>query len=237
LKERTDRYRALVRELRRLRIAVTDDKVHIPDTPRPEDANGFPTKGVYGNFLSHLDILKSAEHDNLRSVLVLEDDAIFSHRFAREQFKAADFLARNQWDICHFGHTLTKELASLERGLPRYSGDFYWAHCYAVHARILPRLIKFLQETIERPAGHPRGGKMYIDGAYTLFRKFNPEVVTLVSNPVASLQRGSLSNLANAPRYSRYPLLRKPVELARVVRDEYWRCTGLGGTARGNPDA
>jgi len=233
LRTRVDRYRALVRELRRLDIQISDKKVRIPDAPMPSDANGFPGKGMYGSFLSHLDILRSARDDNLNSVWVLEDDAIFSRRFAREQHKIAELLSQNEWDICYFGHTLTTELKALTIGLPRYSGPFYWAHCYAVHARILPRLIGYVEETIDRPSGDPRGGKMYIDAAYTLFRKFNPDAVTLVANPVLSLQRGSKSSLGDGRWYDRIALTRPVGQGARIMRDECWRWTGwtCGGAA------
>lgn len=233
LRERKDRYRALVGELQQFGIDITDSKVQIPDAPKPLEANGFSTRGVYGNFLSHLEILKLAQRDNLQSVWVLEDDAIFSRQFVREQYKIVETLSRREWDICYFGHTLTKELDSLECGLSRYGGHFDWAHCYAVHTRILPRLIGYLEETLHNPPGHPRGSKMYIDGAYNLFRAFNPDVVTLVSNPMLSAQRGSPSSLAQGRWYDRYCLLGPAVNLARAMRDECWRWTGwtFGGAA------
>lgn len=235
LKEREDRYGALVSELRRMGIGIMHTKVCIPEAPKPPDANGFPSKGIYGNFLSHLEILKSAQSDNLQTVWVLEDDAIFSRRFVREKSKIAEFLARSEWDICYFGHTLTHELGALEVGLPRYSGAFYWAHCYAVHARVLSRLIGYFEETLHRPPGDPRGAKMYVDAAHTLFRKFNPDVVTLVANPVLSVQRGSPSSLAGGRWYDRYAAARPVVKAARVLRDVCWRWTGLtfGGAAPG----
>jgi glycosyl transferase, family 25 len=233
LRMRADRYRDLVRELLRLNIEITNPKVCIPEAPMPTDANGFPSKGVYGSFLSHLDILKSAREDGLQTVWILEDDAIFSHRLIRQQDKIAKYLARTEWDICYFGHTLTGELKRLPIGLPRYSGPFYWAHCYAVHARVLPRLIAYVEETVNRPSGDPRGGKVYIDAAYTLFRRFNPDVVARVANPVLSLQRGSQSSLGRGYWYDRYPLTRPAIQLARVARDECWRWTGwtFGGAA------
>jgi glycosyl transferase family 25 len=214
-------------------IDIAHRKVSIPAAPRPAEANGFPTKGVYGNFLSHLDILRSAQRENLRSVWVLEDDAIFSRRFVRRQGELTGLLSRREWDICYFGHTLTHELNSLQIGLPRYSGSFYWAHCYAVHARILPRLIKYFEETLTRPAGDPRGARMYIDAAHTLFRKFNPDVITLVGNPVLSVQRGSPSSLNAMRWYDRNRLSRPIIKIARSLRDECWRWTGwtFGGAA------
>jgi glycosyl transferase family 25 len=233
LAERADRYDALVAELRRMGIDIAHRKVTIPAAPKPTAARGFPTKGVYGNFLSHLDILQSAQRDNLQSIWILEDDAIFSRRFARRQGELAKLLSRCEWDICYFGHTLTHELNSLQIGLPHYSGPFYWAHCYAVHARILPRLTKYFEETLSRPIGDPRGGRMYIDAAHTLFRKFNPDVITLVGNPVLSVQRGSPSGLNAMRWYDRNGLSRPAVRIARSLRDEIWRWTGwtFGGAA------
>jgi glycosyl transferase family 25 len=232
LKERADRYRELARELRRLGIEITHGKVCIPDAPMPSEASGFPDKGTYGNFLSHLEILKSAQRDGLQSVWVLEDDAIFSHRFVREQHKIAEFLSRSQWDICFFGHTLTKQLDALEVGLPRFHGPFLWAHCYAVHGRILPRLIAYLEETRHRTSRHPHEDRMYIDHAYNLFRKFNPDVITLVGNPVLSVQSSSQSSLGDLRWYKRHPLARPVVKLTFAIRDEFWRWTDLFFTFR-----
>jgi glycosyl transferase, family 25 len=238
LKHRTDRFGPLVGELRRLGIDITAPRVTIPDAPMPPQANGFPSKGVYGSFLSHLDILKSAHADKLQTVLVLEDDAIFSRRFARERDNIAMFLSKHEWDICFFGHSLTVELAQLELGLPRYSGPFYWAHCYAVHACIMPRLIRYLEETVQRRRGDPLGGKMYIDGAYALFREFNPDAIVLVANPVLSVQRGSPSSLVHGRWYDRVLLVRHAAMGARSLRDEAWRWSGwtFGGAAPRNLD-
>ena len=42
---------------------------------------------------------------------------------------------------------------------------------------------------MSNPEGPSQGGKVHIDGACNLFRRFNPDVVTLAANPVPSLQR------------------------------------------------
>ena len=69
LADRIDRYRPLVDELLRIGIDIGHGKVIIPDAPRPSDAYGFPSRGVLGNFLSHLAILKSAHRDGLNAGL------------------------------------------------------------------------------------------------------------------------------------------------------------------------
>ncbi len=162
----------------------------------PPDANGFTNKGVYGSFLSHLDILTTAQRDGLESVWVLEDDAIFSHRFVRKQKELVHFLNQNRWDICYFGHSLTaKELANLEIGLPRYSGPFYWAHCYAVHARVLPRLIAFLEENRDSPPGSSARRQDVCRRSLYTFSQVQSRRGELVANPVLSVQRGTPSSL------------------------------------------
>ena len=60
-----------------------------------------------------------------------------------------------------------------------------------------------------------------------MFRRLNPDVVTLVANPVMSIQRGCVSSLAGGRWFDRPPLLVPLVSLARRARDEVWRTTGL----------
>src|ERR1700691_6109395 len=85
LPNRTDRYKALKHELSRIGLDIEGPKVSIPDPPMPQIANGFTSRGVYGSFLSHLEILESAYQDGLDTVWVLEDDAIFSRKFNMQQ--------------------------------------------------------------------------------------------------------------------------------------------------------
>jgi GR25 family glycosyltransferase involved in LPS biosynthesis len=188
----------------------------------PESANGFTSRGVYGSFLSHVEIIESAYRDGLDTVWVLEDDAIFSKRFKEQQTAIAEYLRTNEWDQLFIGHTFFEELPASRTGLLRYSGPFIWAHCYAVHRRIMPRLIEYLRRTIERKKGHPEGGKVYIDAAYFLFRQLNPDVISVVSSPCLSVQKGSQSSL-NSPHWYQKSGFVTAINLARAVREEFWR--------------
>ncbi len=229
LRERTDRYWRLAKELSHIGIAMTDPRVRIPDAPRPADANGFPSRGIYGNFLSHLDILRRAMLDDLPCAWVLEDDALFRSSLRSEdvQQELCRTIASMPWDFLFPGHALGPELAKLDRGLIYSDLEFKWSHCYMVHKRALPRVVDYLEKVIERPAGHPEGGKMYIDGAYSLFRSQNKDIRTLIANPVLSIQRGSDSSLANGSGPDRRALMKNVTSGARVARDELWRRTGV----------
>jgi glycosyl transferase, family 25 len=234
LRERTDRAKALRSELAFVGLDMDDPKVSIPDAPKPDTTNGFSSRGVYGNFLSHLDIIRRAYEDGLDAVLVLEDDALFGHSFNRHQATIANYLRQNPWDQLFLGHSITTGLPASSSGLVRFTGDFLWAHCYAVHRRIMPRMIEYFQQTIERPAGDPDGGKMYIDAAHTFFRKRNPEIICLISSPCMCIQRGSQSSLNSPPWYDRTGLTTGLAAMARNVRDECWRRGLIGVGPKGD---
>jgi hypothetical protein len=226
LPERVDRFQALKHELANIGIDIENPKVRFPKPPYPPDANGFPSVGVYSNFIRHLGILKECLADGVERVWILEDDAIFRRQLCseQEQEKLIQRLKQNDWDLCYLGHKIDPaELRSHPQGLTPFVGDFLWAHCYCVNARVLPQLIAYFEETLRHPAGHPRGGRLYIDGAYNLFRRFHPEVVTLVSNPNLSNQKGTVSSLAARAWYDNFAVTQPVIASLRSLRDEVWR--------------
>ena len=226
LPERTDRLTALRKELKKFGADSCPSKIQVPFAPRPDDAHGFFSKGVYGSYLSHLDIFKQAVTDGLESVWILEDDATFHSRMVRDQEQFIAYLQQNPWGMCFFGHSLQDELEGMPEGLVPTKSIFRWSHCYAVHSSALEPLIEYLEENMANPEGHHRGGKMYVDAAFNWFRKFNPDVVTLAANPVMSIQRGCRSSLNDGWWYDHWLALNGPVALARWTRDEVWRRTG-----------
>jgi glycosyl transferase, family 25 len=222
LPERRDRYLSIKSELARMGVNIQSSKVQVPDAPRPPEANGFPSRAVHGNFLSHLTILRSALDEGVRDVLVLEDDALFHQSLHRDGLVVA--LEHEPWDMCFLGHALRTRV--LPKGLIRYSleyGPFTHAHCYAVHQRCLPGLTQYLQTTLDNPAGHPDGGHMYIDGAFNHYRQRNPQLHTIIASPSLCRQKGSPSSIAGARWYERPAVVRAGVQAARSLRDGIWR--------------
>jgi hypothetical protein len=83
--------------------------------------------------------------------------------------------------------------------------------------------VAYLERAVDLPAGHPDGGRLYIDGAFTLFRRLNPDVVTLVCNHALSIQKGCPSGLNDPKWYDNVALTRPFVSLARRARDQWWK--------------
>ena len=224
LPESRERLVSLMAGLQCLGIPPAHPKLQFPQVPRPVEADGFTSHKVRSNFLAHLQILRDARDDGLDNVWVLEDDAMFSRRMRRGQADLVSTLERREWDMCFFGHALA--LLGEPTGLVPTKAEFIHSHCYAVHGRVLPRLVEYLEQTLERPVGHPLGAKVPTDGGFNLFRRFNPDVVALVSNPLLSRQKGCPSGIQDRKWYDKHPLTRSPVAGARLVRDGWWKMWG-----------
>jgi hypothetical protein len=160
-------------------------------------------------------VLREAKKRELSNVLILEDDVAFSPLLG----KSVDELCRaleEPWDFAYLGHV--EKLAAPSRlRLTRYAGPLVTAHCYAVNGSVLEELIGFLERVLTRPAGHPQGGPMHLDGALTMFRQANPEKVTLIAEPNLAWQRSSRSDL-HSNWFQQAPVFGEMYDAARLVR-------------------
>jgi len=199
LPERQDRRDALLRHLRHLQVAPEQGRMEIFPAIRPDSAGGFVNRGVRGCFLSHSGVARRALDERLESVLVLEDDVLFSP-LLQERVEVIHRELRDQkWGFVYLGHPLDVKPGVDGRILVPVTGDIMLAHCYGVHASVLPALVEFYESLLERPPGHPDGGPMHLDGAISFFRARHPEYLTLAAAPSLAGQRPSRSDLT--PRW------------------------------------
>ncbi len=221
LPERRDRRREMEKELERAGMPPMPGRVEFFPAIRPESAGPFPSIGAHGCFLSHLGILRAAKAQGLRNVLILEDDLTFAAQFPEVEEKLLGELRETPWDFAFFGHVVEFPEVPPDRAhLEPYAGPIVTAHFYAVNGAVIDRLLGFLDALLQRPPGHPDGGPMHVDGAYSTFRQQNPDVVTLVAVPSQGWQRSSRSDIAPNRWYDRWPLVRSLVALAR--RGKTW---------------
>jgi glycosyl transferase family 25 len=211
---RKDRYRQMAQELEKAGMPLSPNKVEIFPAIRPNDAINFPSVGALGCFLSHLSILKQAKKDGLANVLILEDDLVISERFRTDQALIVEQLRSVDWGFVYFGHREEVAQASPVK-LDPFSDPIITTHFYAVNGNILERLLWFLEELQLRPAGHPDGGPMHLDGAYSTFRMQNPDIITLIASPNLGWQRSSRSDIHANAWFDRIPVFK---QLAGVTR-------------------
>jgi hypothetical protein len=217
LPERQDRRREVVKELETMDMRAGTGNVDFFDAIRPADAAGFPSPGVRGCFLSHMEVLKEAHARGMESVLVIEDDLSVAPELPGVFAELAGILDEEPWGIVYFGYTNSGSQIVGNRKLIRSAEPVGCAHFYAVHRRVLPQLLNFLELVIARRPGHPDGGPMHYDGALATFRSQNPEVITLLAHPCLGFQRSSRSDIS-IRWYERIPVLRQASEAARAVR-------------------
>jgi glycosyl transferase family 25 len=213
LPERKDRRQLIVQELEEVGMPLTPHRVEIFPAIRPDEAGGFPSIGARGCFSSHLAILKQAKHQGLSNILIVEDDLEISAKFRTDQAVIVEQLRQQEWDFVYLGHVEKVEQKSPLALVP-FSKGVMTTHFYAVNGRIFDRLVRFMEELQQRPPGHPDGGPMQIDGAYSTFRAQNPDVITLIASPNLGWQRSSRSDIT--PNwFDRIPGLRQLAGAAR----------------------
>jgi hypothetical protein len=166
--------------------------------------------------MSHLTILEDARARRLKSVLIVEDDLVISPMLPEFLPTLMREGEEQDWGFIYLGHV--KELpASPEPQLIACTAPLATTHFYAVHGAIFDRLIAFLKEVQKREPGDPQGGPMHYDGALSMFRQQNPDILTLIAQPNMGWQRPSRSDI-HAHWYERVIGLRNAADLARNVR-------------------
>ncbi|WP_236101983.1 glycosyltransferase family 25 protein [Methylotetracoccus oryzae] len=222
LPERADRRREMQQELIEAGIPFAPGRVELFTAVRPVDAGLFPSLGARGCFESHHRILRQARTEGLRNVLVMEDDLTIDPRLRAHAAEMIETLRTNDWGFVYFGHALEQATPSGDPALLQpYSGPLMTTHFYGINAAIFDRLLDFFDALLQRPPGHPDGSPMHVDGAYSTFRKQNPDVLTLITVPSLGGQRSSRSDIYPNRWFDRWPVFRELAALARRVRSRW----------------
>ncbi len=219
LKSRTDRRREMDRMLKRAGLADPPGWVEYFPGVKVDSAEGFPNAGARGCFLGHLGVFKKALDEGLPNVLVMEDDLEITPEFLDRADAIVDELRRREnWGFAYFGHILNDE-PHHDPVVPLrlVTGPVSMGHFYALNGPVIPRLIEYFEAVLTRPPGHPDGGPMFNDGACSMFRERNPDVLTLVAQPNMGRQRSSRSDIS-AQWFDKLPGVGGLAGVARSVK-------------------
>ncbi len=194
LLERTDRRKAINNELVWIG-ALERDKIEIFPAVKPAEPGGFPSIGARGCFMSHLEILRKARDLGMQRILIIEDDLMFNNFLKKHQDEVARHVASDGYDIVYLGHMVDSKSANSLR-FERYEKPLMQSHFIAFRGDVITRLVSVFEAMLQRPPGHPDGGPMHVDGAYSTFRMQHPEFVTQIALPNLGFQRPSPSDIA-----------------------------------------
>src|SRR5262249_34405661 len=157
-----------------------------------------------------------ARQDQLRSVLVFEDDVLFFEIGPSKIEKIVDGLRRHDWDIAYFGYVAPKKL-TVDQALHRWMGPITGGHFYGVNGKFITEMALYMHACESRPPGHPDGGPMFRDGAYNHVRSVKPDVRIFLAIPNLATQRSSRTDLHELKFYDRVSFLAPVMSALRSI--------------------
>lgn len=242
LPERADRRRGMERELKEIGLDFSMAQVRIFPAVRPAEALAFPSIGTLGCYLSHLEILRTARKEGLSNVLIMEDDLAISSRFNTLEKDVLNDLKSQNWDLVFLGYfpyhgfqlsdyydDSHGQFVSASKLLKETQYPTQGTHFYAVNHTLYDALISFLEELLskrseelffEPDSRFENLDGAYIDTAYYIFRKKNPDILFFVTCPCLGWQRNTLSdvNLSDHSFFDRVSFLQPIANLQRNIK-------------------
>lgn len=222
LPSRKDRRDEMAAELRKVGLDWSSADVTCFPATRPADDGGFRSIGAHGCYLSHLAVIEHAIAAGHESALILEDDCNFEASIGPRLTEVGQSLARCDWSLFFAGCDLHGAAPPhAQGGIGRVGSEqpMSLAHCFAVRGPALAALPGYLRLLMSRPGGHPDGGKMDVDGAYTWFRRAHPQFETWIAVPAIAYQRSSRTDISPGHWLDDVPVLRHMIAGARKVRN------------------
>jgi glycosyl transferase family 25 len=212
LPERLDRRTDMEAQLRQIGWDA-----HFLAAKKPISADGFPSIGAHGCFLSHLEALKHGTTLNAHIVL-MEDDLNFIPGFTKFWRQAFGAIQSKEWAIFYPGHTLKGKTTGLSLLEP--TEGVVCTHFLIINHDAIPTIIQELTAILSRAPGHPLGGPMHVDGAYSTIRAQNPQLATYIFSPTLGYQRSSRSDVGDLKVYDRIKILRPIVTRLRRFKQQ-----------------
>ncbi|NEO84716.1 MAG: glycosyltransferase family 25 protein [Spirulina sp. SIO3F2] len=219
LPKRVDRRHEIAKELQKAGMPLQVGKVELFSAIQPKEAFPFKSIGAKGCFLSHLEILKEAQAQGLRNVLIVEDDLEFAPEFKQHEAYLLEQLMSKDWSFVQFGYCGHGDEPNYGKSLPilrSFSGEKIGSHCYAVNGKSIQMLIDFLEALLVGPVGDRLYGPMSLDGALNVFKWQHPEINRLIAIPSVANQRSSASDVSPS-WFDQVPVMNQAVALARKV--------------------
>ena len=219
LPSRQDRRREMEEQLHKIQVDAHDPKIYFFPAVRPADAGEFSSIGARGCFSSHLGVLKHAQENGYKRIVILEDDLDFSSNFLMRIQSTISALEKEEWCIFYGGYlndlpTGDMQPISCQNGVAA-------THFVAFQQPEITNLVQYLTRMMGRKGGDPEGGPMHVDGAYSWYRAQHPDSTTLVAVPPLGHQRSSRTDIHQNKWYDNMPITSHLVALLRRFKNRF----------------
>lgn len=146
LKRRSDRLEHITNQFKKIatnfKLIEAVDGSLIPTNKRV--GNGWNYKGVTGCAYSHKKVYQDALSNNFNSILIVEDDNVFSDNFI-DEFNFFIQQVPSEWDILYFGGNHQVKNKAINVNVEKISHTLT-TNCYAIKTKHLPFLIQHLPD-------------------------------------------------------------------------------------------
>lgn len=226
LPARADRRAEMAIQLKTIGLNLGEGHVELFQAVRPDAPGEFSSIGARGCFMSHLNVLRTARRLGLQRVAIFEDDLDFAMDFNARIQSFIQQLTATDWSVFYGGYRMAQSSCRpVGAGLRAVGVDeaIETTHFVAFQGEAIAAAVEHLEQLLGRPAGHPEGGPMHVDGAYNWFRRANPQLNTVLAIPALGFQRSSRSDIHALRWYDATPLVRNGVACMRWVKNLLWR--------------
>lgn len=225
LPDREDRRKEMVEQLESIGDDPAAKNLVFFPAIRPVTPDGFPSAGARGCFLSHLAVLKDAQSNNHKKILILEDDCNFSKILRLQQRRFSEIVSAENWHFLYGGLIGAEKIREADvllgtEEIPPQK-PIMGAHFIAMTKLATSVTAKYLTEILDRAPGDPAGGPMHVDGAYSWVRKDHIDLRTLMLTPHAVYQRSSRTDIHPHTWLDKTPFIRSGVRLARRLKNAW----------------
>lgn len=140
-------------------------------------------KGCIGCLISHLEVLKLAQKNNYKSILILEDDVAFSDDFEQKIKNLLDNFPK-EWDMFYLSGSLVREGKKFDYYSELISS--HTTHSYAVNSSAYKVLIKLLEiNMFNKP----------VDSCYVSIQE---SIKSFIAMPFLTYQESGYSDIHNS---------------------------------------
>lgn len=220
LSHRADRREQIEVQLGKIGLSLEHPKVTLFSAIKPNESGEFPNVGARGCFLSHLGVLKDAQLNQFKQILIFEDDLDLIKNFIGESEKVSTTLAKNNWDIFYGDYRLFEALYSDSSPTKTVNSNFRLdtTNFLGIKNSVISLLVDYLEQMLARPSGHPSGGPMHVDGAYNWFRRDFPAYTTVIATPKLGFQRSSFSDIADLSWKNKLPFAKLIKKVIKKIK-------------------